>query len=113
MWCLITHHLPPFPPQIQAYTHPDEVNVIDNPDGDPNMIRGWTYGWLMRDPGFGHVDPAMRNLIMRCLDHSSVDRPRLAWMGVVIDQNLRRPDLVAVESDEQVRAEAERIFGPD
>lgn len=63
---------------------------------------------------FVWCDVELRRQILRCLDHDPTNRPTLVWFEAVLLHNVRRPDLVAAESDAQLRAHMNDIYGePD
>lgn len=105
MWSLVTHCFPPAPPRALPYAYASEVpGVVE--DG-----RGYTYGMHVMAMDFEGCDVELRRQILRCLDHDPTRRPSLVWFEAVFMYNVRRPDLVERESDEQLRAHMNDIYG--
>lgn len=105
MWSLITHCFPPAPPRALPYAYASEVI------GVAEDSHGFTYGMHVMAEDFTWCDVELRRQILRCLDHDPTKRPRLIWLEAVFLHNVRRPDLVQVESDEQLRAHMNDIYG--
>lgn len=116
MWSLITHSYPPAPPTMHWYEYPDP----DAPDGfggdgsggdNINYLPGMSYGGQILGDKFDGYDMCLRTLIVRLLDHNPTKRPKMAWMEMVLDQSVRRDDLVLEEPDEEFRKAMRRLFG--
>lgn len=107
MWSLMTKAYPPWPPVAVQYAYDDEA-----PGAIPgDQLGGWSYGMQLRSSDYDVYDLALRQQIYRCLEHNALRRPRSYHLESVIQTNLRRYDLVAAESDEDLRAAARVIFG--
>ncbi|KAI8692737.1 Protein kinase domain-containing protein [Fusarium sp. Ph1] len=54
--------------------YPFDAYHFDSMDGTQS---GNTYGWVLQDPSFSHVDPTLRDLIMRCQLEVPGERPSI------------------------------------
>lgn len=106
MWALLTHCHPPMPPPAMPYEYPAE-HTRTGPD---DVREGWTYGLHLMDGQYDEYDLELRMQIMRCLDHSPLERPTAEWLERVIEYNVTRDDLLMAESDAQLRGAVEKIF---
>lgn len=107
MWSLVTRCYPPWPPVPKRYEYADE-----SPGAAPgSTVTGWSYGTDLAEASFDGYDETLRRQIYRCLDHNAVERPKADWLEQVIEFNVRRDDLIAAESDEELREAAKIIFG--
>lgn len=57
-----------------SQVYPFDAFHFDSMDGTQS---GNTYGWLLQDPSFSHVDPTLRDLIMRCQLEAPGERPSI------------------------------------
>ncbi|CAN8105498.1 unnamed protein product [Discula destructiva] len=112
MFELITHCFPPVPPRAWPYAYPAEGDDNGNGNGNGNgMITGFTYGANIMGAEFDGYDYQLRLQILRCLDHEPDKRPTMGWLETVLSMNLVRLDLLRGESDEELKAQMNRIFG--
>lgn len=72
---------------------------------------GFTYGIHVMATEYNYCDLELRRQILRCLDHDATQRPKMGWMESVFLFNVGRPDLVQAESDEQLRAHINEVYG--
>lgn len=73
--------------------------------------NGFTYGMHIMDFEYEYCDLELRRQILRCLDHNPEQRPKMGWFEGVFMFNAGRPDLMQAESDEQLRAHMNTIYG--
>lgn len=75
------------------------------------LLHGYSYGMILYSAEFGAYDRRLRHLVVRCLDHNPLRRPRMRFLQGVIEANAHRVDLRGREPDEALLRNAQRIFG--
>lgn len=74
-------------------------------------VSGFTYGMHVMTKDCDYCDEELKRQILRCLDHDPTKRPKMGWFEAVCTFNVVRPDLVQAESDEQLKAHMNSIYG--
>ncbi|KAJ4403108.1 hypothetical protein N0V82_010703 [Gnomoniopsis sp. IMI 355080] len=120
MWSLVTQCFPPVPPRALPYTYanedPSSLSAATGGGGvglddGGQFVNGHTYGMHIMAEEFDDYDFELRLQILRCLDHVATNRPKMGWFEAVLAFNVGRPDLVEAESDEQLRAHMNNVYG--
>lgn len=100
MWSLITLCRNEYPPEVGRYAAM-EVN------GSP--IYSWSYGLWLLDPSFQDVDLELRELVVRCLDHKPLTRPKMETLREVFQRRVRGS--ASSEEDQEIQRISREIFG--
>ncbi|KAK3305276.1 uncharacterized protein B0T15DRAFT_555276 [Chaetomium strumarium] len=92
----------------------DNAPIVNDSEYDSHDDRKcvWSYGaYLLKDQKLRErgVDPYMRTLVARCLCDQPQDRPRLAWLKMVIGNRIRDGRWPAAEDDHRIREWMEKI----
>ena len=86
--------------------YPFDAYRFDSMDGTQS---GNTYGWVLQDPSFSHVDPTLRDLIMRCQLEVPGERPSITTLLREIAIRKMHP---FYQSPEEMAYFWECFFGP-
>ncbi|KAJ4311404.1 hypothetical protein N0V84_010457 [Fusarium piperis] len=87
-------------------SYPFDAFHFDSMDGTQS---GKTYGWLLDDESYSHVDPALRDMIMRCQLEAPGERPSITTLLREIANRKSRP---FYQSPGDMACFWENFFGP-
>ncbi|KAL1860493.1 hypothetical protein VTK73DRAFT_7294 [Phialemonium thermophilum] len=86
MWCLITRCHLQFPPVARPYQACFSKAAV--PSGQ--QAQEWSYGTWLLDAKYDSVDPELRELVVRCMNHRPLARPSFDELAEVFERRLPR-----------------------
>lgn len=111
MWSLMTHAYPTVPPTMDSYDYLME-DLPNGIYGQNYLVQGLTYGGQLMSPEFNQYDLELRQLVMRLLDHTPEQRPKMPFLEQLLRERARRRELSVREPDAEFIQAMQDIFEP-